>query len=138
MVISLPDFGNEPLSFAMIRYTMTVEGVVLEDGVHVDHPTVDGVEHTPDFVDLEEAVYLWQKEATVRDIQRRADEVPQLEIHFNPPLGGAVKAEEFTVYKFLFITAEIAKIAGQVEIPFKFQLGVLWDLTVPGVREWST
>ncbi len=116
-----------PLSFSIIRFVITIEGVVLEDGSHVDHPLTTATEHQPDYVDMEEAALLWNNAATP---DGDLDLMPQLEIEH-----GAAGA--FRIYKGLIREMELVRETGRSEVDFKMVFDVAWSESNPTLREWS-
>ncbi len=121
-VVNVAGFSALPLDFSIIRFIITLDGVVQDDKNHTAHPLSDGVEHDPDLVDLEEACITWNNGAP--------DVLPILDIEHD--------GDGFRSYKGLFMGFEFTKRASVSEISFKIQFAVIWDAAdSPGLREWS-
>lgn len=121
-VLSTGDFYTNTLVFSQVRFIITLEGVVVEDGTHSAHPVSASTEHDPDWIDLEEMGVLWNSDVP--------DNFPQLEIQYN---GSA-----WRVYKGVIQELTLLKTAGHKQANFKLVFGVVWSADNPTLREWSS
>ena len=124
-VVNVAGFSALPLDFSIIRFMITIDGVVLDDVAHDSqsntHPLTTATEHEPDFVDLEEACITWNNGAP--------DVFPILDIEHD--------GDGFRSYPGLFMGFEFTKRASAAEIAYKIQFAVVWSPTTPTLREWS-
>ena len=127
MVIQHADqFQSTGLSFQIVQYVITLDGVLVEDNSHTAHPLTTSVEHDPDFVDLEEILVMWNNDFDVDDFST----YPTLEIEHDGVNG-------FRSYVGVIQGGELVQRAGHSEVSFKLRFGVTWDAKDnPGIREW--
>ncbi len=126
-IINLYGRNAIPLSFSIIRFVITVDGSIVEDGTHSDHPVTTAEEHVPDWVDMEEAAVLWNNAATP---DGNPNLTPQLEIEHG--IDGA-----FRVYKGLIRELELVRYGGKSQVDFKLLFEVAWSTSNPTLREWA-
>ena len=127
MVIQHADqFQSTGLSFQIVRYTITIDGVLLEDNTHSAHPLTTATEHDPDFVDFEEMLVMWNNDFGIDDFST----YPTLEIEHDGING-------FRTYVGVIQGGELVQRANRIEVGFKLRFGVTWDAkSSPGIREW--
>jgi len=122
-VLVFPSLFSELLVFSIVRYSITVVGVVLENSVaHTAHALSTGVEHDPDYIDMEEACLAWNNQAPAT--------LPQLELRYD--------GTNWRVYKGVIQTLTLVKNAGHEEVDFSLRFAVEWSSTNPTLREWSS
>ena len=120
-------FQSTGLSFQIVQYVITLEGVLTEDNAHSAHPLTTATEHDPDYVDLEELLVLWNNDFDIDDFST----YPRLEIEHNGVDG-------FRTYVGVIQGGEVIQRAGHAEVSFKIRFGVTWDAKDnPGLREWN-
>ncbi len=121
-VLALPAFLTSTLGFSIIRFMITLDGVIVEDGSHSAHPVSTSTEHDPDWIDMEEMAIMWNNDV--------GDTLPQLEIQHS----GA----DWRTYKGVIQQVTLHKRAGHRQVDFKLVFGVVWSSDNPTLREWST
>jgi hypothetical protein len=117
---------SDTLSYSIVQFIITVTGIVIDDVTHTAHPLTTGVEHVPDFIDLEEAAIAWNNQAS--NFATDPDKAPQLEIQYD----GA----NWRVYKGAILSMVLKRTAGHVAVDFTLQFAVAWSLDNPTLREW--
>ncbi len=130
--------GSIELSFAMVRFTIMVDGWIGNEFSSIDHSAhsganpVSGVEHSPDYIDMEEAAWYWNNAAGPN---KGLDLMPELQMHHGQagiPDGG------FLVYKGLIRELEMVRHGAHAAIDFKLFFDVVWSPDQPGIREWAS
>ncbi len=130
------------LSFSIVRFTIMVDGWLGNESKSTDHSVhavgnpVSGVEHDPDYVDLEEAALYWNNQATPNGDR---DFMPQLEVQHGHLHKTGPEDSGFRIYKGLIRELELVKYGAKAAIYFKLLFDVVWSAADdPGIREWAT
>lgn len=126
--VALSYYNFITLSYSMVKFTITLEGVVEEFDAdrHSSHPVSSGTEHDPDWIDLEEAAALWNNQAR----PGAADaSVPSLEIEHD--------GSGFRTYKGVITMVEMTRREGESFPQLRLVFDVVWSDTNPTLREWS-
>lgn len=136
-VLWLPSFISEVLTLAMIKYVITIEGYFVEDRTHVNHtttPITDGTEHVPDFVDFEEAAFLFNHDGAPSETTGEMVNLVELQVEYGKDGGSG--NPDWRVYQGFILSTELALTGNHLAGEFKIQFGVVWSPENPTLREW--
>ncbi len=126
--------GGVAVPLNIIKYMITIAGVVTEND-HTAHAVTTATAHSPDFIDMEEAIISWSGNA------------PKQLVHLEvgpPNTGPSLAVPSFTgvndwrTYQGVILKASLTRNAGHLAIEYELIFGVLFDPTsLPGLREWA-
>ncbi len=141
-VITYYGRNSVELSFGIAPFTIMVDGWIGNEAKSSDHSAhaignpVDGVEHSPDYIDMEEAALYWNHMAGPN---ADSDFLPQLEIEHGHHEGGLLHRGGFRIYKGLIREMELTRYGAQAAVYFKMLFEVVFDFRGdPGIREWAS
>jgi hypothetical protein len=128
-VLAYNNFQSSLFCYSIVRMVITVSGTLIEDSsaTHTAHPVTDAIEHSPDFIDMEEAAVCWNNGARpgVDDL----DLLPRLEITHD---GSSYRVYRGVITKLTMVRAE-----GRSAVDFNLVFAVAWAEDSPTLREWS-
>lgn len=117
-VLANPGFENTAIDLSQIEFQIEVKGYLAP--FHKAHPLTTGVTHHPDFVDLEEAALLWNKES------------PGQKVKLSITLEGTART-----YEGVIETMTIVENGGMFQQEFILRFRVAWNQSRPALREWN-
>lgn len=134
MILNFASFNETSLNFSILRYAITINGVIEETAAaHTAHAVSTGTEHEPDWIDLEEAAITFNNAAKPGG---SLDEVPSLELNYGE------FGDEWRVYKGVIQSLEMVRREGVTQVDFTLVFNVVYKGTdpspVPTLRQWST
>ncbi len=129
MVLNFAGLNNASLDFSILRYVITLNGYIEQTPLaHTAHPLLTGVEHAPDWIDMEEAALTFNNQAKPGGVLAT---IPSLELNYG------TQGDTFRVYKGVIQSLEMVRREGKTQVVFTLVFAVVWSDTDPTLREWA-
>lgn len=129
MILNFAGLNNAPLDFSIIRYVITLSGYIEESTLaHTDHPLLTGVEHEPDWIDMEEAALTFNNQASPGGA---LSTIPSLELNYG------TQGDAWRIYKGVIQSLEMVRLEGKTQVDFTLVFAVVWSDVNPALREWA-
>ncbi len=119
IVLANPGFSNLAITVNKLNFLITIKGYFTVN--HKAHPLTTAVVHGPDFIDLEEAIILWNKEAPTNKMKLKLN------------VEGTDRVYEGIIQRLVLVQS-----GGVEQQEFIMEFAVAWTRTVPAIREWNS